>query len=114
MRLFEFFDSTDAKRSFAVAVGNLKDEIENDTLNFDPEDTTDQLIQYFNDWGIHLSFDDLVTRSQEEPLNQVVANLNKKEVTFKGDEDETNALSPEGPTDQERTVEKMAKSAMKK
>jgi hypothetical protein len=73
--------------------------------------TTDQLLDYFQDYDIILDVTDLYNMIQVPPLKQVIANIKGDEVIFKGQPDGSD--NPEQKTEQEKTVAKMAKKAMK-
>ena len=111
MRLFEF-DRPDLDPAYRVAVDRLKTDLDNGKLNFDM--TTDQLLKYFYDQKIILDVTDLYNEllpTSKSPLKQVIANIKGDEVIFKGQPDGSD--NPEQKTEQEKTVAKMAKKAMK-
>jgi len=107
MRLFELENGFDDATLVAV-VDQLKTDLEDGKLNFGM--TTDQLLDYFQDYDIILDVTDLYNMIQVPPLDKVIDNIQGDEVVFKGQNDSEN---PDQESEQEKTVAQMAKKAMK-
>ena len=103
MRLFELIDSGIGAKLVAVT-DQLKTDLENNKLNFGM--TTDQLLDYFQDYGIILDVTDLYN------MKQVITNIQGDKVVIKGQSDDSD--NPEQETEQDKIVSQMANKAMKK
>jgi hypothetical protein len=115
MRLYEFVDAQDSNAMAAsiVAVANqLQQHVEDGSI--DPDNyTVDQLLDTFQDNDIILDIQDLYSMMEKPLLKSVIANIQGDKVVFKGHEPVT--IQPgDKKGDSEKTVDKMAKSAMKK
>lgn len=110
MRLFEVIEHSD-QRKLIVAVDKLITDLKNGKL--EPM-TKNQLLDYFIDKYDILSIDedDLYNfKDPENPLNQLISNIQGDDIVFKGQDD--NSTGPNEKSEQEKVVAKMAKSAMK-
>jgi hypothetical protein len=87
----------------------LKTDLENNKLNFGM--TTDQLLDYFQEYNIILDVSDLYNMIQVPPLKQVITNIQGDKVVFKGQSDDSE--NPNQESEQEKVVAQMAKRAMK-
>jgi hypothetical protein len=109
MRLFELDANIGIGPKIVAITDQLKTDLDNGKLNFGM--TTDQLLDYFQDYDIILDVTDLYNMIQVPPLKQVITNIQGDKVVFKGQSDDSE--NPEQETDQEKTVADMAKNAMK-
>lgn len=108
MRLFEFDGNTE-DLELVVAIDQLK--IDLDSGKVDPEMTVDQLLDYFMEHDIILDISDLYNMINESPLDQVISNINDKNVEFKGFEKKKDLKTDKDVSS--NTVKQMAKRAMK-
>jgi len=116
MRLYEFVDAQDSNAMAAsiVAVSNqLKQHVEDGSIDADNY-TVDQLLDTFQDNDIILDVQDLYTMLEKPLLKSVIANIQGDKVIFKGHEPVSIQPGQDKQSDGEKTVDKMAKSAMKK
>ena len=109
MRLFEFADSNPLRVKLAAVVSQLKSRIE-DTNTTEPM-TTDAFLELLANNGIQLEKSDLYDMVKKDPLSNLIQNINGHEVIFKGQT--SNEEGDLDPGENEKTREKMAKSAMK-
>jgi hypothetical protein len=109
MRLFELDIDSGIGAKLVAVTDQLKTDLENNKLNFGM--TTDQLLDYFQDYDIILDVTDLYNMIQVPPLKQVITNIQGDKVVFKGQSDDSD--NPEQETEQDKIVSQMAKSAMK-
>ena len=112
MFIFEFDQKQDsAMVTQIVALTNqLQQEIDDGEI--DPDNySVDNLLDYFQEYDIILDVDDLYTMIKVPPLKDVVTNIQGDKVVFKGHQGDT-AEKPQGG-DGEKTVQQMAKRAMK-
>jgi|TARA_R110002124_G_scaffold172145_3_gene339784 hypothetical protein len=114
MRLYEFVDVEDnnAMAASIVAVSNqLKQHAEDGSI--DPDNyTVDQLLDLFQNNDIILDVQDLYSMMEKPLLKGVIANIQGDKVIFKGYEPVTGPIDDKDEGD--KTVAKMANSAMKK
>lgn len=110
MLLFEF-DTNGINVADIVALTNqLKQEIDHGKI--DPNSyTVEQLLDYFQQYDIILDADDLYNMIKVPPLKDVITNIQGDKVVFKGYQGVT-AEKPAGG-DSEKTVQQMAKRALK-
>ena len=109
MRLYEFA-SSDPQVTSLIAVGHqLKDAIDSGAA--DSNWTVDELLQYFQEYGINLSAGDLRQMITQPPLNKIISNIQGDQVVFVG-QDNTSG-EPEDEAENQKVVDQMAKSAMK-
>ena len=116
MRLYEFVDAQDSNAMAAsiVAVSNqLKQHVEDGSIDAD-NFTVDQLLDTFQDNDIILDVQDLYKMLDKPLLKSVISNIQGDKVIFKGHEPVTIQPGQDKESDSEKTVDKMAKSAMKK
>jgi hypothetical protein len=109
MRLFELETDPGLSAKLVAVTDQLKTDLENNKLNFGM--TTDQLLDYFQEYDIILDVTDLYNMIQVPPLKQVITNIQGDKVVFKGQSDDSE--NPDQESEQEKTVAQMAKSAMK-
>lgn len=110
MYLFEFTNDYLAA-NIITAVDNLKQKIHNGeiTKNF----TMDELLDYFNNFGLDFNPTDVYTMSQVPPLKSVVHPISGNKVRFKGlPQDPTPAETPP-PEMSKKVVARMAKKAQR-
>ena len=110
MYLYEFTNDYLAA-NIITAVDNLKQKIHNGevTRNF----TMDELLDYFENFGISLNAVDIYTMSTVPPLKSLVHPISGKEIRFKGlPQDPTPAETPP-PKQSKQVVAKMAKKAQR-
>jgi hypothetical protein len=109
MRLFEFADNDPLRVKLVAVVSQLKSRI-SDTNTKEPM-TTDALIELLAQNDIEVDKSDLYDMVKKEPLSNIIQNINGHEVIFKGQT--SNDMSDLDPGENEKTREKMAKSALK-
>lgn len=110
MYLYEF-TSDYLAANIITAIDNLKQKIHNGevTKNF----TMDELLDYFESFGIELNPNDIYTMSEVPPLKSLVHPISGKEIRFKGlPQDPTPADSPP-PEMSKQVVARMAKKAQR-
>lgn len=112
MLLFEFDRDQDrAMVSQIVALTNqLQQDVESGEVDADNY-TLDELLDYFQKYDVILDTNDLYNMIKVPPLKDVITNIQGDKVVFKGHQGDT-AEKPEGG-DSEKTVQQMAKRAMK-
>jgi len=110
MRLFELDIGVGIGAKLVAVTDQLKTDLENNKLNFGM--TTDQLLNYFQDYDIILDVTDLYNMIQVPPLKQVITNIQGDKVIFKGQSDDSD--NPDQESDQDKIVSQMANKAMKK
>jgi hypothetical protein len=108
MRLFEF----DPSRSLNMKIVAITDQLKNDLNSgkITPDMTLDQLITYYQKYGIHLSPDNLYTMIKTDPMKDVIKNIQGNKIIFKG-------LEPDGrqlPDENQKIVQQMAKKTLGK
>ena len=107
MRLYEF---ADPQVTSLIALSNqLKDAI--DSGKADPSWTVDELLQYFQKYGINLSAGDLRKMITQPPLNKTISNIQGDQVVFVGQDNAQGEENDEA--ENQKVVDQMAKSAMK-
>jgi len=115
MRLYEFVEPAEDEilASSIIAVANqLKQSVEKGKIDPDNFTVTD-LLDLFQINDITIDVEDLYTMIKKPLLKGVIANIQGDKVVFKGHEPVS--MNPdEAPDEKEKTVAKMAKSAMKK
>lgn len=109
MRLFELETEPGLSAKLVAITDQLKTDLEDGKLNFGM--STDQLLDYFQDYDVILDVTDLYNMIQVPPLKQVITNIQGDKVVFKGQSDDTE--NPDQESEQEKIVSQMAKSAMK-
>lgn len=109
MRLFEFADNDPLRVKLVAVTSQLKSRI-SDTNTKEPM-TTDALLELLAQNDIQIDKSDLYDMVKKEPLSNIIQNINGHEVIFKGQS--ANDASELDPGENEKTREKMAKSAMK-
>jgi hypothetical protein len=109
MRLFELEVDPSLSAKLVAVTDQLKTDLEDGKLNFGM--STDQLLDYFQDYDIILDVTDLYNMIQVPPLKQVIKNIQGDKVVFKGQSDDSE--NPNQESEQEKTVAQMAKNAMK-
>lgn len=112
MKLFEFDRDQDrAMVSKIVALTNqLQDDIDTGEINAD-DYTVDELLDYFQKYDVILDETDLYNMIKVPPLKDVITNIQGDKVVFRGHAG-VSAKKP-GGGDSEKTVQQMAKRAMK-
>lgn len=109
MRLFEFADNDPLRVKLVAVASQLKSRI-SDTNTKEPM-STDALIELLAQNDIEVDKSDLYDMVKKEPLSNIIQNINGHEVLFKGQT--SNDAGDLDPGENEKTREKMAKSAMK-
>jgi hypothetical protein len=109
MRLFEFADNDPLRVKLIAVASQLKSRI-SDTNTKEPM-STDALIELLAQNDIEVDKSDLYGMVKKEPLSNIIQNINGQEVLFKGQT--SNDTGDLDPGENEKTREKMAKSAMK-
>lgn len=106
MRLFELDIENALATKITVAIDQLKNDYENGKIQNNW--SLDQLLSYFQKFGIILDPTDIYNMVKQKPLKDVVTNIQGDQVVFKG----TSSTS-EIPQDQsQKVVSQMAQSAM--
>lgn len=107
MRLFEFADD-DPLRVKLVAVANqLKSEVAGTGRTW----STDEFLNYLKQNDIVVDKADLFDMVKKEPLINIIANINKDEVIFRGQEN--TAAAPPKDNEMQKTRQQMASRALK-
>ena len=106
MFLFELEDPNVVR--FAAIVAQLKNELDNGTIN--PDWTTDMLVDYLQQNGINLDITDLYDMIKNPPLSMLISNIQGDKVVFKGHDD---TLENPDQTQNQQVVGQMAQNAMK-
>ncbi len=108
MLLYELADPDLVK--FVALTSKLKDAVESNKIDVD-NFSTDELLEYFSAFDIHLDTEDLYELIQKPPLDSIIKNIQGSSVVFVGSEDSSTAKpDQEHSTD---VVKQMAKSAMR-
>jgi len=111
MRLYEFenpIQSTNSEELTALSqflIGRADDEGSRKTIS------VDAFLKAANDMGISLTRSQLISQSQQEPLNNLIQNVNDDEVVFKGSDEPEDTMTVDQARD---TVDSMAKRATNK
>lgn len=109
MRLFELDVQNALATKIIAATDQLRADLENGKIQ--PDWTVDKLLKYFEDFDIILDPTDLYNMVKQEPLKNVVTNIQGDQVVFKGQA--SKSTPAEVPQDQsQEVVAQMAKSAM--
>lgn len=110
MHLYEFTNDYLAA-NIITAVDNLKQKIDKGeiTKNF----TMDELLNYFQNYGIDLNPVDIFTMSQVAPLKSLVHPVSGKEIRFKGLPQDPTPTESLPPQQSKQVVAKMAKKAQR-
>lgn len=107
MRLFEFADD-DPLRVKLVAVANqLKSEVTGTSRTW----STDEFLNYLKQNDIVLDKADLFDMVKKEPLINIISNINKDQVIFRGQENAADA--PPKDNEMQKTRQQMASRALK-
>ncbi len=107
MRLYEFADIDPQTAKLIAITDQLKSGLEkNPNLQW----TTDNLLQYFQQYGITLDITDIYDMIKKPPLNNVISNIQGDNVVFKGQESAAPTTSNNN-TDSKEIVAQMAKNA---
>lgn len=108
MRLYEFESPMQGTNSGELAalsqflIGRADDQAATKTISIAA------FLKAANDMGIALTKDQLVAQSQQEPLNNLIQNVDDNDVVFKGSEEPQDQMSVDQARD---TVDSMAKRA---
>jgi len=104
MRLFEFSDA-DPLRVKLVAVANQL------ATSTEPM-STDEFLTVLNKNGISLDKADLFDIVKKDPLVNIISDVNDNQVTFKGQEDDTEGQE-QSPDENEKIRQQMASKQVK-
>lgn len=106
MRLFELDDQNALATKILVAIDQLKNDVNKGAVQ--PNWSVEDLLAYFEKYGIILDPTDLYNMVKQKPLKDIITNIQGDKVVFKG-----SANSTELPLDQsQEVVAQMAQSAM--
>lgn len=105
MRLFEFAAEDPLRVKLTAVVSQLQDRVTQDGQTM----STDELLKILGNQGITIDITDLYDIAKKAPLSNIIDNVNKNEVIFKGQE----STGEEDPDAMAQTRQQMAKSAMK-
>ena len=107
MRLFEFADDDPLRIKLAVVAKKLQDRA---IQNGRPMDT-DEFLNFLSGQGITLEKEDLYDIVKKEPLSNIIQNVNKDQVIFKGQAGEEEGTFGAEPKvdDAEKVRQQMAK-----
>jgi hypothetical protein len=109
MKLFEFADDDPLRVKLVAVTNQLKDRIVQSGQTM----TTDELLNFLKGNDIVLDMSDLFDIVKKDPLKNIIHNINKEEVIFKGQED-TKQLGGEPKVgEHEKTRQQMASKALK-
>ena len=108
MRLYEFVEDDPLRVKLQAVANQLKDRVVDSGNTI----STDELLNYFKDNEIGIDKADLFDIVKKEPLVNIIHNVNKDEVIFKGQEGTEQLSKPPKPSDNKKTLSTMAKRAM--
>jgi len=111
MYLFEISDNPKLAKMIA-AIDQLKTGL--DTGEISTNWSIDALLTYFRKFDLILSPEDLYDMIKQKPLKNVISNIQGDEVIFRGIPDANQDIEAPPPESGKKTVNKMAKHAMKK
>ena len=112
MLLFEFDQKQDSAMITQIVALTNQLEQEIDDGEVDPDNySVDDLLDYFQEYDIILDVDDLYNMIKVPPLKDIITNIQGDKIVFKGYQGDK-VEKPEGG-DSEKTVQQMAKRAMK-
>jgi hypothetical protein len=109
MRLFEFVEDDPLRVKLQALSNQLKDRVVNSGQSM----STDELLNFFKDNDIIIDKSDLFDIVKKEPLVNIIHNVNKDEVIFKGQEGAEQQGATPKPSETKKTLSTMAKRAMK-
>lgn len=108
MRLYEFVEDDPLRVKLMALADQLKDRVVDSGKTI----STDELLNFFKDHDIIIDKSDLFDIVKKEPLVNIIHNLNKDEVIFKGQEGTEQLSKPPKPADNKKTIATMAKRAL--
>jgi hypothetical protein len=107
MRLYEFANIDPQTAKLIAITDQLKNGLEkNPNLQW----TTDDLLQYFQQYEITLDITDLYDMITKPPLNNVISNIQGDKVVFKGQDSSAPTTSSDN-IDSKKIVQQMANNA---
>ena len=106
MRLYEF-DTSPLLVNLVAATNQLKSEI--DAGKAKPDWSLPELLHYYRGNDIVVDKEDLYDLIKVPPLNKYITNIQGNDVVFKGQDTGVE----QGPDEDQRVVQQMAKKAMK-
>lgn len=108
MRLFEFAEDNPLRVKLAAVTKQLQDR----AIKVGRPMDTNEFLKFLADQGISLELADLFDIVKKEPLSNIVQNINKDQVIFKGQEDTGQLGMEPKPDEAEKVRQQMAKKAM--
>lgn len=109
MRLYEFVEDDPLRVKLQAVANQLKDRV----IDSGQTISTDELLNYFKDNDVIIDKADLFDIVKKEPLVNIIHNVNKDEVLFKGQEGAEQLSAPPKPSDNKKTLATMAKKQLK-
>ena len=109
MKLFEFADDDPLRVKLVAVTNQLKERIGKGGQTI----TTDELLNFLKQNDVILDKDDLFDIVKKDPLRNIIHNVNKDEVVFKGQEGAEELGATPGPDEHEKTRQQMAQKQMK-
>jgi hypothetical protein len=107
MRLFEFADD-DPLRVKLLAVAN---QLKNQVLGSGRTWSTDEFLNFLKQNDIVVDKADLFDMVKKEPLVNIISNINKDQVVFRGQENASDV--PQKDDEMQKTRQQMASKALK-
>ena len=74
--------------------------------------STDEFLRYLSKFGLNIGKSDLFDIVKKEPLSNIIQNVNKDQVTFKGQQGAEELAPKPDVGDSEKIRQQMAKKAM--
>ena len=108
MRLFEFAEDDPLRVKLAVITKQLQDR----AIKSDRPMDTNEFLKFLRDNGISLEMSDLFDVVKKEPLSNIIQNVNKDQVIFKGQKGAEELGPAPDIGDSEKIRQQMAKKAM--
>jgi hypothetical protein len=108
MRLFEFDVSTSNTKELTALSQFLLSRADDTAAK--NSISVDAFVKLASNMGISITPQQITQLVQQEPLNNVIASVDDKQITFKGSEETAPAMSVDQARD---TVDRMAKRAIK-
>lgn len=108
MRLYEFVEDDPLRVKLQAVAEQLKDRVIDAGVSI----STDELLNFLKDNDINVDKSDLYDIVKKEPLVNIIDNVNKDEVIFKGQEGEEELTGTPKPDETAKTLSSMAKRAM--
>lgn len=109
MLIREFIDNPDALK--LAAIGQFLLKRAGDTASVKPMNV-DSFVKIARDNGINMDRERLMTMAQQEPLNNIISNIQGDEIIWKGSETTTSSGETMSVDQARKKVDQMAKRAI--